>query len=189
MAVSAYPVAAAVCCPDAQLPCGNVPIGSPGHAGRLGRVGWSVQPLKQAAKNCDPAFNNEAGERSATRLIADAIVREHRYLESRGRGRPWISPRLARWHRPPQRCSFCSLLPSALSHHDMSYSATADWKQGNPARAHAGHCTPMQFAVRQGARGPAGPEDPGERSPPLADSERVACALNARPHGPDCGPS
>ena len=137
---------------------------------------------RQAASKCAPAFNDEAGERSATRLIVDAIAREDRHLESRGRGRPWISPRLARWHGPPQRCSFCSLLPSALSHHDMSYAATADRKQGNPARAHAGHCTPMQFAVRQGARGPAGPEDPGERSRPLADSERVACALNARPH-------
>jgi hypothetical protein len=75
---------------------------------------------RQAASKCAPAFNDEAGERSATRLIVDAIAREDRHLESRGRGRPWISPRLARWHGPPQRCSFCSLLPSALSHHDMS---------------------------------------------------------------------
>ena len=87
---------------------------------------------------CAPAFDDEAGERSATRLIVDAIAREDCHLESRGRGRPWISPRLARWHRPPQRCSFCSLLPPALSHHDMSFSATADRKQGNRAHAHQG---------------------------------------------------
>jgi len=42
---------------------------------------------------CAPAFNYEAGERSATRLIVDAIAREDLHLESRGRGRPWISPR------------------------------------------------------------------------------------------------
>ena len=67
---------------------------------------------------CAPAF--KAGERSATRLIVDAIARKDLHLESRGRGRPWISPRPSRWHRPPQRCSFCSLLSPALSHHDMS---------------------------------------------------------------------
>jgi hypothetical protein len=43
-----------------------------------------------------PAFNDEAGERSAARLIVDAIAREDLHLESRGRGRPWISPGLAR---------------------------------------------------------------------------------------------
>ena len=69
---------------------------------------------------CAPAFNDEAGERSATRLIVDAIAREDLHLESRGRGHPWISPGLARWHRLPQRCCFCSPLPLALSHHDMS---------------------------------------------------------------------
>ena len=51
---------------------------------------------KQTAENCDPVFNNEVGESSATQLIADAIVRKHFHLESRGRGRPWISPGFAR---------------------------------------------------------------------------------------------
>ena len=82
--------------------------------------------LKQSAENCDPAFNNEAGECSATRLFPDAIVRKHLHLESRGRGRPWISPGFARSHRLPQRCSFCSLLPLALSRHDMKTRDSCD---------------------------------------------------------------
>ena len=50
----------------------------------------------ESRSKCAPAFNDEAGERSATRLIVDAIAREDLHLELRGRGRPWISPRLAR---------------------------------------------------------------------------------------------
>jgi len=39
---------------------------------------------KQIGENCDPVFNNEVGESSATRLIADAIIRKDFHLESRG---------------------------------------------------------------------------------------------------------
>jgi hypothetical protein len=52
-----------------------------------------------------------------------AMIREHLHLESRGRGRPWIAPRLAL----PQRCCFCSLLPPALLHHDMSSRMASNW--------------------------------------------------------------
>ena len=52
---------------------------------------------KQTAENCDPVFNNEGGERSVTRPIADAIVTQP--------GPKTSSPRTARKGRPPRSMS------------------------------------------------------------------------------------
>ena len=43
---------------------------------------------KQTAENCDPVFDNEVGESSATRLIADAIIRRHFHPEIAWKGTP-----------------------------------------------------------------------------------------------------
>jgi hypothetical protein len=86
----------------------------------LSRGGRGGRALKQPAENCDPSFNSETGERSAARLIADAIARKHSN---------WITWKgTARGFRQDLRGSidcrsdalFARCLLLALSHHDVS---------------------------------------------------------------------
>ena len=61
-----------------------------GNSRRTSAVGVAQggEALKQVDENCDPVFDNEVGESSATRLIADAIVRKHFHLEIAWKGTP-----------------------------------------------------------------------------------------------------